>query len=226
MTLEHIFGIRKPIIGMVHLKKLPGQVGHRGISYVVNKAIEDALVLQRGGVDAICIENWEDESTTPFVDWRISFNLESIIREIAANTQIIIGLNILPNDYCTAFRIAENLWLASGRRLRFVWIDVMVDYVKTDFTYSKAPSFEVRVDLDDLKRHQRELSRGVALFASVHPKHYILLEPNKSLEESARQAILNGANAIVITKATGIAPDVATLKRIKKFVGDLWVIFR
>lgn len=218
-----ILGVSKPIIGMVHLKKLPGQRGHRGIDYVIGRAIQDVLILQRGGVNAICLENWEDESTSPFVSYQTGCYLEAIAREVANNTQIPFGLNILPNDYKVAFKIAKNFWAQYGQRLCFVWLDVMVDYVKTDLSYSKVSSFKVKVDLDDLKKCRQECP-GVVLFTSIHPKHYILLEQGKTLEESSQQAILNGADAIVITKATGIAPDKEALQRVKMFIGEFPVL--
>src|SRR5688572_25557173 len=49
------------LIGMVHLKPLPGSVGwNSSMQQVIDFALADALALSDGGVDAIMIENYGD----------------------------------------------------------------------------------------------------------------------------------------------------------------------
>ena len=57
-------GVAQPIIGVVHLKPLPGAPKFDGdTARIVEQAVRDALALAEGGVDAIMIENFGD---TPF----------------------------------------------------------------------------------------------------------------------------------------------------------------
>ncbi|HKC05071.1 MAG TPA: BtpA/SgcQ family protein, partial [Patescibacteria group bacterium] len=58
-------------------------------------------------------------------------------------------------------------------------------------------------------------------FCFVHPKHYIMLEEGKTIEESTKQAIKNGASAVLVTKATGFAPTIDLIKRTKKTANDI-----
>ena len=51
----------KPIIGMVHLRALPGAPGYSGrMSEFIDSALFDANALQDGGVDGIVMENFFD----------------------------------------------------------------------------------------------------------------------------------------------------------------------
>jgi len=61
-SLEDFFGVRKPIIGMVHLWPLPGAPGYTGygMQRIVDEALRDAETLLKGGVDALMVENMWD----------------------------------------------------------------------------------------------------------------------------------------------------------------------
>lgn len=213
---REIFKTKKPIIGMVHLKELPGQREYKGMRYVIESALDDAQILQEGGVHAICVENWEDESEAPFIGLYDAHYIEEVVRAITERITIPVGVNILPNDYRAAFSMAERL------PIQFVWLDVFVDTVRTDYSYGAIRPFKVEVNRKDLQRHRK--GTDVLLFTSIHPKHYTLLEKGKTIERSAEQAIKHGADAIVITKATGEAPDIRLLRRVKRFVGAFPVI--
>ena len=62
-VLENIFGVQKPIIGMVHLLPLPGNYLYDdigGIEAIVKGVIQDVEKLQSGGVDGIMFCNEHD----------------------------------------------------------------------------------------------------------------------------------------------------------------------
>ena len=55
---KEIFGTEKPIIGLLHLKALPGDPFYEGdMKAVIRQAEEDLDALQKGGVDGILITN-------------------------------------------------------------------------------------------------------------------------------------------------------------------------
>lgn len=57
---KDLFNTEKPIIAMCHIRALPGDLNYneeKGMSYVVEKAREDFLALQKGGVDAVMFSN-------------------------------------------------------------------------------------------------------------------------------------------------------------------------
>jgi hypothetical protein len=53
------------IIGMVHCLPLPGSPSYQGdINKVMEQAVEDAKTLERGGVDAVMVENTNDSPSS------------------------------------------------------------------------------------------------------------------------------------------------------------------
>ncbi len=205
-------GGRKTILGVVHLGHLLGQAGFAGQAELERAAAEDARLLVENGCHALLIENWKDESPGPFVGPEVVASLVGVGRAVlVAARGAPVGVNVLPNDYRAAFALARSV------PFEFVQLDVLVDPVRTDYSYSTAPPFEVRVDRADLAAWRARLgAAGVTLLATIHPKHYALLEP-RTLDGSAREALAWGADAVVVTGAvTGKAPDpvrVATVRR-------------
>ena len=56
MWLKDVFGTDKPVIGMVHLHAMPTDPKYDaegGIEKIVQKAKDDILALQEGGVDGL-----------------------------------------------------------------------------------------------------------------------------------------------------------------------------
>lgn len=206
---------RKTIIGVVHLGELLGQPGFAGIERVVDDAVRDARALVEGGCHAVLVENWRDSSPGPFVGAETVACLARAGRAVVEAVPVPVGTNALPNDYRAAFGLARAVPHA------FVQLDVLPDAVRTDFSVSTAPPFDVRVDRADLARWRRELGAdGVPLLGGVHPKHYALLEPARSLEASAREAVAWGADAVVVTGArTGSAPDPERIATVRRAVG-------
>ena len=49
-----------PLIGVVHLKPLPGAPDSQGLEGVLEAALFDGAALAEGGVDAIIVENFGD----------------------------------------------------------------------------------------------------------------------------------------------------------------------
>ena len=62
--LDKIFGVKKPVIGMVHLRPLPGSPKYdpvnMGMKKIVETAVEEALKLEEAGVDGVQVENMWD----------------------------------------------------------------------------------------------------------------------------------------------------------------------
>lgn len=207
--LERIFNFQKPIIGMVHLADL---YSSKGMGYVTDRALGDAHNLYLGGcgVDGLLVENWHEQSDNPFVTDETIAGMLQVTQAIRESIRAPIGINVLHNDYRAAFRIARELGLT------FIQLDVYVDRVRTEFEHTKGVQFELTVDIADV--HQHRQGTNAALFVNIHPKHYLLLEKGKTIEQSARQAIDNMTDGVVITRLTGAAPDIALVEKVKDFI--------
>jgi len=60
-SLEELFGVKKPIIGMIHLPPLPGSPAYEGsIDQIIDFALRDAQKLVEGGVNGLIVENMWD----------------------------------------------------------------------------------------------------------------------------------------------------------------------
>ena len=206
--LNKIFKVEKPIIGMVHVDDL---YLDKGLNHITDKALRDArnLHLDGYGVDGLIVENWEEKSDRPFASKETARRMLQITRIIRDAIRVPIGLNVLHNDYRASLDIARQLGLP------FVQLDVCVDKVRTEFEYTQGVQFDLDVNLCDLQK--RRQGANAALFSGVHPKHYTLMEPGKTIEESTRQAIDNKVDAVVVTRLTGTAPAVELVKRVKNF---------
>ena len=217
-TVSHIGGIKQPysfkeklIIGMIHLGKLPHQGGN--INSLSKQAQEDINILQKGGVNALLIENWEDDSSGPFVSKETSIAMIEIISNLDYN--LPLGINVLPNDYRASFNIAKEC------NLDFVQIDVLSDSEKTNYIYSDKEPFTIKVDKKDVIKHK---DNSIIIFASVHPKHYKMLD-KKSITKSAKEAIKYGADVLVATgEFTGKEANIKEIEEIKKVISNPIII--
>ncbi len=201
---------------MLHLDYLEGEK-FKGIDYVLKKALKDIRALQEGGIDGILIENWKEFSVGEFVSNQTAKNFKEVVQKLAKFIKVPFGINVLNNDYKVAFLTAK---LAGTS---FIEMDVFVDKVKSNFvnnTNARETPFIIDPKPDEIWSYAKSIgAENIPLFAFVQPKHYIMLEPEKTIEESTKQAIKNGATAVLVTKATGFAPTVELIKKAKKVAG-------
>jgi len=96
--LSEIFGVKKPIIAMCHLQALPGDPRYnqeKGLAWVLERAREDLLALQRGGVDGVMFSN---EFSLPYltkVEPITYVTMARIIGELKRDISVPYGVNVL-----------------------------------------------------------------------------------------------------------------------------------
>lgn len=211
--LNKIYGVEKPVIGMLHIDDLLGAPDYKGLDYLIKRAKKDIQALQGGGIDGILIENWKEDSIGEFVSQESAVCLSWVVQKIVKDIKVPFGINVLNNDYKVAFSLAK----LSGAS--FVELDVFVDHVVSDFVHSPIASknpFEINVNLEDIHEYAKKIGASdVPLFVFVQPKHYKLIDKGKTIEKSVTQAISSGASAVLITKATGTAPTVELIEKAK-----------
>jgi len=188
---------------MVHLKTLLGYPQHQSMSVVLEQAIEDALLLEQGGVDAILIENTDDDPHQKIVSPEIIAAFTVITREIKAKVKVPIGVCVLWNDYQASLAIAK---LAEAD---FVRIPVFTEAVVTasgiiEGNPYEAISYRHKIGADNIK-----------ILADIQVKHAAMLA-KRPLEESAKEALHFGADEIIITgRFTGDCPDLEKLRKVR-----------
>jgi uncharacterized protein len=86
---DHLFGIL-PAIGMLHLQG----------DQPVKQALEELEAFERAGLTAAIVENYP-----PATIGSVKRTLEAIAKR---GSSLVIGLNVLPNEYALAFRLAHD----------------------------------------------------------------------------------------------------------------------
>ena len=191
-----IFAEKKPIIGMIHVWR--DELGKQ-----VCQALDDLEKLQPF-VDGVIIENYgwgHYDSNLATNDCERTIRIISNV--VAGMSKIPVGINMLPNDYIRAFRVAHE----SGCNF------IQMDHIYGEFLHC-SPVYP-----QHFMRTRDEFSH-IAVLGGIHPKYYDLQDPKTPIEKSAKEAI-KLADAIVVTgKYTGGEARLEDLKKVKSVIGD------
>jgi len=210
LRMEDLFGVDRPVIGMVHLPPLPGAPG-AGISgaEIRDRMLRDVEALAAGGrgVDGILLENFGDAPFHPGpVPAHVVARMSVLVSEARRHTDLPLGVNVLRNDAVGALSVAD----AAGAR--FVRVNVWTGARVTDQGILEGKAHEVL-------RLRRALGSRVRVFADVDVKHSAPVTP-RPLEEEARETAGRGrADALVVTgPATGSPPEAERILEVRDAV--------
>lgn len=201
--LEAWADVPRPVIGMVHLRPLPGSPRFGGdVETVRRAALDDAQSLVDGGVHGLMIENFGD---APFHPGRVPAEVIAHMTAIAVtvrarHSHIPLGINVLRNDGLGALAVAH----ACGAD--FIRVNVLCGARLTDQGLIQGIAH-------DLMRRRRELgAMAIRVLADVDVKHSAPLAP-RPLEEEVAETIERGlADAVIVSGvATGQAPELEHL---------------
>jgi len=211
---ETIFGMRRPVIGVIHLPPLPASPRYRGdLKSIGDRVRADARALEAGGAAGMILENFGD---VPFFADRVEPVTVAIMTTMALiareATSIPLGVNVLRNDATAALSVA----LAGGGA--FVRVNVHVGATLTDQGLIQGRAA-------DTIRLRERLGGGIAVFADVGVKHAAPLAP-RPVEEEAEEAVRRGlADAVILTGSmTGKPVGVSALEQVKRSLPDVPVI--
>lgn len=196
----------KLFIGVVHLKPLPGSPRWAGdLEAIIDFAVADARAYERGGVDAVIIENFGD---APFTKSNVSVETVSAMtaagRAVREGVKLPIGFNVLRNDARAALALCAA---CSGS---FVRVNVHTGAMLTDQGIIEGDAYNTI-------RYRQRLCPDVQLFADVHVKHAVPLG-DFTIEESAHDTLERGlADALIISgTGTGVAADIGDVERVRR----------
>lgn len=211
-TFKEIFKTKRPAIGMIHFLPLAGYKGFIGTDNVLKKALFDLAALEKGGVDGVMVENNYDIPHKIFVEPETVVCMTYLTDQITKRTKLPVGISVLWNDYKASLSIAK---VCNGK---FVRVPVFVDNVRTNYG-------EILSSSKDVLAYRRKI-RGehIALFTDIHVKHAVHLT-KKGIGESAKNAIRNGSDALIITgKWTADAPDKTELEDVRRTAKDFPIL--
>ena len=183
---HEVFG-RIPILGMIHL------AGEKP----VQRALEEIAIFEEEGVDGAIIENYHGNIRDIFETLRALEN---------KGQGLVLGVNILPNEYGLAFQLAETY---------------NADFVQLDHVAGIYRSGLFGTTLLDSRIYNQIKSRhpNIITLGGVHPKYYTPISES-DLETDLRQG-MGRAEAIVVTgEATGRATPLEKVKLFRRIMGE------
>jgi len=206
-TLFALFGVRKPIIGMIHLLALPGAPHFPGGSLdpVLDFALADVEALCGGGVDGLIVENAWDIPFTKNIGLETVAAMSALVGPIRKAAGVPVGINCLANGAIPGLAIAK----ASGAQ--FVRVNQWVNaYVANEGIIEgpagKALRYRSAIKGDDIK-----------IFADVHVKHGAhAIVADRTLREQTRDAVFFDADVLIATgQRTGDVTEAGEIDSIK-----------
>ena len=216
-NLEELFGVSKPIIGMVHLMPLPGAPAYDGwgMDEVIDAALRDARTLIEGGVDGLIVENMWDlpyYASSEIPPEEIAAHAIAA-REVVKSVEVPVGITVIHNGG----RIALGIAKASGARFirvclytgALIWDTGQID----------------RGNASDLMRLRKLLHAwDIKFFADVYKKHAVTF-PGITPEIHTIWSDFYLADALIVTgRMTGAEPELELVKRVKETAGETPVI--
>ena len=208
--------VAKPVIGMVHLRPLPGSPRYDGsLHAVTDAALRDAEALSVGGVHAVMLENFGD---APFHPARVPAHTVAAMTAVASALRtsfppLPLGINVLRNDGVSAIAVAA----ASGAS--FIRVNVLCSVRVADQGLLHGIAH-------DLLRERTLLGAGhIKILADVDVKHSAPLAA-RELRDEVEDTLHRGlADALVVSGAgTGKATPAEKLRTVKASAGSAPVL--
>jgi uncharacterized protein len=191
-TLDALFPIKKPIIGVIHLQPLPGapRYGGQPVKEIYAAALADARTLSEGGIDGIMLENASD---MPFarpehIGPETVAALTAACLEVRAAVKTPIGITCVANGVVPALAIAKAVgarWVRANQ-----WVNAYV--ANEGILNGPAP--------EAMRYRSHIRANDVAIFADVHVKfgaHAITAD--RSITEQATDAEWFDADVLIAT---------------------------
>lgn len=212
-SLDDLFGVPKPIIGMVHCWPLPGAPGYHGggMQPIIAAALRDAEALVEGGVDALIVENM----------WDIPFRAGPHLPPESIAAQAVVARAVRERFPQTPLGI--NLVHNGGVALLAIAVAAGADFIRvcmfTGAGVWDAGSWDEGCAADLLRRRKELDAEGIHIFADVDKKHSVRF-PGIDLATHIEWTRFFGADGMIVSgRMTGDAPDLDKVAEAKRLAG-------
>ncbi|OGO80013.1 MAG: SgcQ protein [Clostridiales bacterium GWC2_40_7] len=205
-----VFGVKKPIVAMCHLRALPGDPYfdyEGGMKKVVELARQDLNALQCGGVDAVMFSN---EFSLPYltkVNPETPIAMARVIGEILNEIKIPFGVNVLWDPIA-------SIDLAAATGASFIR-EIMSGVYASDFGLWNTNTGET-------VRHKAHLGlKNLKLFFNIVPEAAKYIS-NRDVVDIAKSTVFNNKpDALCVSGLTaGTQTDIQILYKVKEAVPE------
>lgn len=199
---------RKVLVGMIHIKALPGTPENRLSSQeIINEAINEAKVLKKFGFEVLMIENMHDIPYTHKIGPEITALMTVIGKEIK-KLDVYCGIQIL------AWANKEALAAAKAASLDFIRAEGFVYAHVADEGYVESCAGE-------LLRYRKMIgAEDVLIFTDIKKKHSShAITSDVSIAETGHTAEFFLSDGVIVTGvSTGTEADLEEVKAVRKVV--------
>ena len=205
---KSIFKVDCPVIGMIHLKALPGTPKYgNDKSFIIEDALKEAEICKAAGIDSIMIENMHD---VPYLKGEVGHEISSLMtlvsHEIKKRTQLPLGIQILAGANKEALAVAN----ASG-----------ADFIRAEgFVYAHvADEGLIEAQASELLRYRKQIdAEHIGIFTDIKKKHSShAITDDVSLLDTAKAAQFFLSDGVVVTgNHTGVSASIEDLKTLKE----------
>lgn len=202
--------LNKPVIGMIHLRPLPGSAAYAGggTGPALEQALADGRLLDAAGVDAILMQNTGDLPATSDGGPETIACMTAIGTLLRQELKTPLGVNILANGTESALAVAAAIGAVFVRIKVYVGAVVGIGGI-IQGSAQRAQDFKGRID-----------ARGIEIAADVYDRTSRPLV-DMPIEDMAHSAKFHGgANALVLTGGS-VDESLDRLQRVKATVKTL-----
>jgi membrane complex biogenesis BtpA family protein len=187
--LAAIAAQRKPMIGMIQLRPLPGGSRFRdgSLADVLRHALTEAEILQAAGFTMLMVQNLGDLPVAQRADPAQIAWMTRIAHEIRRASGLPVGLNLLENDADAMFAVA------TAAELDFVRIKVYVGAMLTPGGIEDGQAFAA------IRARTRWRADNIAIFADVHDRTGVPLATAGLADDLRTTVAIGGADGVVLT---------------------------
>ena len=200
----------RQLIGMVHALPLPGSPSYLPpTGAIVERAVEDAILLEESGFDALLVENYGD---APFFADRVPpitvASLARVVAAVRAAVDVPVGVNVLRNDAIAALSIA------AACDARFIRVNVLSSMMYTDQGPIVGQAARVA-------RLRASLNPEIEVLADLFVKH-ATPPPGLRIEDAATDLRDRGmADGIILSgRGTGLPAAMDMIRQVRQAVPD------
>lgn len=203
-----LLGTNKPVIGVIHIKALPGTPAYEGdVKKISVHAKKEAEIYKDNGIDFLMIENMHD---TPYLKRNVGPEITSLMSvigyEIKNTTQLPCGIQILAGANKDAIAAAHSAGLDFIRAEGFVYAHIADEGI-------------MESDAGELLRYRKMIgAENILIFTDIKKKHSShSITSDVDIVETAHTAEFFRSDGVILTGiATGKETDVDEVKMVKE----------